>query len=135
MSYTRQKLADVHAAVVRSIKEKDAPLFASLYTEDGVLILPDGQVVRGREQIEHTFRGWLDAGMVNQKVDVIDFDSDARIAVEEGVAEGAFQVGEGSIVARSNYLIVHRLEADNVWRMHQDIWTAIGEGDTRDAGY
>ena len=135
MSYSRQELADVHAAVVRSINEKDAALFASLYTEDGVLFPPDGQAIRGRSQIERAFGEWLDGGFVDQQVEVVEFESDERIAVEEGRAAGTFRSAEGDTVVRSNYLIVHRLDTDGVWRMQYDMFTTIPEADSEGSSY
>lgn len=135
MPFSRQELADVHAAVVRSLKEKDAALFASLYTQDGVLYPPDGQAIRGRTQIERAFGEFLDAGFVDQQVEVVEFDSDERIAVEEGRAAGTFRSEEGDTIIRSNYLIVHRLDADGVWRMQYDMFTTIPEGESGGTSY
>ncbi|GEL20220.1 YybH family protein [Pseudonocardia asaccharolytica] len=135
MAYSREQLAEVHAAVVRSIEQKDAALFASLYTQDGALLMPDGQVVQGRTAIERVFSEWLDLGFVQQEVEVVEFTSDNLIAVEEGRAAGTFRDDAGETVHCSNYLIVHRLEADGVWRMHRDIWTSIGGSSSQGASY
>ncbi|OAP25488.1 MULTISPECIES: SgcJ/EcaC family oxidoreductase [Amycolatopsis] len=135
MTYSREELAEVHAAVVRSIDQRDAALFASLYTADGALLLPDGAVVRGRAAIEQAFTGWLDAGFVRQEVEVVELRCDGRLAVEEGRAAGTFRTAAGDSVRRSNYLIVHRLDADGAWRMHRDVWTAAGDSRGTGTGY
>ncbi|PXY23314.1 hypothetical protein BAY59_26910 [Prauserella coralliicola] len=135
MAYSREQLAEVHAAVVRSIEQKDAVLFASLYTGDGALLLPDGQIVQGRLAIEQAFSGWLAAGFVRQEVEVVEFYCDNLLAFEEGRAAGTFRDAVGETVQRSNYLIVHRLDADGVWRMHRDIWTSVVGTSGSGAGY
>lgn len=133
MVYSAEELAEVHATVVRSVDTKDADLFASLYTEDGVLMLPDGSIIEGRAAIKEAFEAWLKAGFVRQEVQLIDLYSEGTIAVEEGRAAGTFQTNDGYKVNRSNYVIVHRLGPDGRWLMHHDIWTAVGEGSG--AGY
>lgn len=127
MTFNATQLADVHAAVVRSIEEKDAEMFASLYTEDGALLLPDGSIISGRGAIAGAFKSWLEAGFVRQQVEVIDLHSDGSLAVEEGRAAGTFSTEAGEQVSQSNYLIVHLLGADGRWLMHRDIWTAVGK--------
>ena len=133
MAFSAEELAKVHAAVVRSIEEQNAAMFASLYTEDGALLLPDGSVVSGRSAIAEAFEAWIAAGFVRQEVEVLDLYSNWDLAVEEGRAAGTFQTDDGYVVHSSNYVIVHRRGIDGEWLMHRDIWTAVGE--TSGSGY
>ncbi|MFD6065140.1 YybH family protein [Rhodococcus wratislaviensis] len=133
MPFSNEDLAKLHATVVRSIEEQDVAAFASLYTEDGALLLPDGSVLSGRPAIAEAFGDWLAAGFVRQEVEVLGLYSDGDLAVEEGRAAGTFKTDTGYVIRSSNYIIVHRRGADGQWLMHRDIWTSVGE--TSGGGY
>jgi uncharacterized protein (TIGR02246 family) len=135
MTLTPHWLASVHRAVVRAIEEQDAAGFAALYTQDGTLMMPDGQIVSGREAIERKFAAWLDAGFVRQDVAVTDFVQSEDLAIEVGNAAGTFQTVEGMSVSRSNYLIVHRRDKDGTWGIYRDIWTAVSGEQGSEASY
>ena len=97
-------LSEVHRAVVQAIDERNPALFASLYTEDGALLTPDGRTIRGRTAIAEEFGNWLAAGFVEQKLEGVALLTGDGLAVEEGVAVGGFADGSKS---RSNYIVVH----------------------------
>ena len=135
MALTAEELAHVHASVVRSIETRDAALFASLYTEDGALHLPDGSAISGRAKIGAAFETWLEAGFVRQEVEVLALISDETLAVEEGRARGTFSTPTGDQVSESTYLITHRLQPDGRWLIHRDMWTAAASAGSATAGY
>ncbi|GAA4489741.1 hypothetical protein GCM10023094_51820 [Rhodococcus olei] len=125
MATFEEQLAETHREVVRAIDERDPARFASLYTDTGMLLTPDGRSVRGRNAIAEEFGAWLAAGMVGQSLDAVELTVGDTLAVEEGVAVGEFVDGSE---ARSNYVVVHVRGDDGIWLMHRDIWTRIGAG-------
>ncbi|KXX60921.1 YybH family protein [Rhodococcus sp. LB1] len=118
-----EHLAEVHRSVVRAIEERDPALFASLYTDAGTMLTPDGRAVRGREAIAEEFGNWLAAGFVKQTLEDVNLTIGDTVAVEEGIAIGEFV--EGSEV-RSNYIVVHVRQDVGSWLMHRDMWTHVG---------
>ncbi|RYY95862.1 MAG: nuclear transport factor 2 family protein, partial [Comamonadaceae bacterium] len=42
-------------ASVRHVDDGDAPAFAALFTDDGVLVRPNGALIEGREAIQETY--------------------------------------------------------------------------------
>lgn len=132
----RQTLAHFHAALDRAVKERDPASFALLYTEDCVLLPPDGSVLRGRAEIAATFGSWVDAGFVEQAVEtVIDLKVSGSVAVEEGISRGTFDTGAGLTSKRNNYLVSFVKGDDGIWLMDKDIWTSIPDEPAGRASY
>ncbi|RZL84129.1 MAG: SgcJ/EcaC family oxidoreductase [Rhodococcus sp. (in: high G+C Gram-positive bacteria)] len=122
-TFDREELADVHRSVVRAIEDRDPALFASLYTDTGTLLTPDGRSVGGRDAIAEEFGHWLAAGLVAQTLEDVELTIGDTVAVEEGRAIGEFAAGSE---VHSNYIVVHIRQDDGSWLMHRDIWTRIG---------
>ncbi|MFC9786326.1 YybH family protein [Rhodococcus sp. NPDC127528] len=132
MATFEEHLTEVHRNVVRAVDERDPGLFASLYTDAGTLLTPDGRAVRGRAAIAEEFARWLIDGFVRQSLENVQLTVGDTVAVEEGVAVGEFA---GRPAVRSNYVVVHLRQDDGSWLMHRDIWTRVGAGVPAEVSY
>ena len=95
---------------------------AGLYTESAVL-LPPGQVVRGRAAIRAFFaprpgRAQMAHAMASEELTVL-----GDVAVDVGTWSNTWRTDGGEPQSASErYLIVWRREMDGVWRIAWDVW-------------
>lgn len=112
-------LAVVPQRVMQAWADQDAEAFASLFTEDGTMILP-GQLQKGRENIR-AFMSAAFAGpyqgtqVVGHPVDVRFLSPDAGLLLTEG---GVRPAGEAEVppdrMVRGSWLVVKR---DGRWQL------------------
>ncbi|MGE4426570.1 MAG: SgcJ/EcaC family oxidoreductase [Solirubrobacteraceae bacterium] len=127
-AFDEERMVAVQDAIARAVADGDASAFAELYTEDGMLLPPDGSVISGRDAIRTAFASMIETGFRKQTVLWSRLTVDTASAIEEGQAAAEFHGPDGADVQRCNYLIVHRQGDDGAWRMERDIWTAIPAG-------
>ncbi|HUF29941.1 MAG TPA: SgcJ/EcaC family oxidoreductase [Gemmatimonadaceae bacterium] len=101
----------------------DAAGIASLYTDDGVLLPPNSEIVQGQANIQQALQAFIDAGMTN-----VDF---TRVAAGTS-GDLAYEIGRYSLDLRpqgaapitdiGKYVIVARRQSDGTWRLIADIF-------------
>ncbi|MDP6953837.1 MAG: SgcJ/EcaC family oxidoreductase [Alphaproteobacteria bacterium] len=107
----------------------DAAGVAALYTEDTIILLPDGSRMDGRAAVQAFQEESMAAGITYDNVDMVDFGMDGNLAWHTGVflAEVPLE-GDDVFEAAGTYAIVWRKDADGAWRIHMDTWNdAAGE--------
>ncbi|MBS1870057.1 MAG: SgcJ/EcaC family oxidoreductase [Actinobacteria bacterium] len=119
-------LSALHARLVEAVERQDVEAIVSMYTADGLMLPPDGSVLRGSEAIRDFWKAAFAAGMRGTELrtsDVLPGGED--LVVEVGEAS-AFLAGDGGAPAeaRNNYVIVHRRDAVG-WLMEVDIWADL----------
>ena len=99
----------------------DAAAVAAFYTDDGMLLPPNGDFVSGKAAIESFWRSVMDMGIASAKLTVEE---------AEGFGDTAWEVGRytlftaaGDTIDEGKYIVVwKRTEAG--WRLHRDIWNS-----------
>lgn len=126
--------AEFYAAVMRGVNESltawqeawasdDAAALAALYTEDALLVLPGGAVLRGRDAIEEHFDSMLPSwGSV--RASMVDFDASGEMALVGGSYHFAEQVqGDGMGPTRIAGLHVTVLmQSSGSWRVRSQMF-------------
>jgi uncharacterized protein (TIGR02246 family) len=99
----------------------DAAAVAALYTEDGLLLPPNGDFVSGREAIQTFWQSVMDMGVAEVRLTVEEAESIGDTAWEVGRA--TLFTAAGDTIDEAKYMIVwKRTEAG--WRLHRDIWNS-----------
>lgn len=101
----------------------DGASVAALYTEDAVLLPPDGARVDGRDAVQAFWQGAIDGGVGGLILETIEVESHGNLAYEVGVF--SFQVpGENgaSVTASGKYIVVWKRTGAHNWQLHRDIW-------------
>jgi uncharacterized protein (TIGR02246 family) len=107
-----------------SARSRDFATLADLYTEDGALLPPNGEAVRGRAAIRAFFDGF--PRFTNLSVREIEADGCGDVAWVWGtytmqvVVPGA----DGPVRERGKYLEVWRRGDDGVWRIARDMFSS-----------
>ena len=103
----------------------DAAAMAALYTEDAVLLPPDGAMVKGRDAVQVFWQGFIDAGLSNGDLVNVAIEEDGDTATQIGTFTIDVPDGNGgTVVFAGKYIIVWKTGDDGVKRIHWDIWNA-----------
>ncbi len=99
----------------------DAAALAALYTADGQLLPPGGEVVAGREAIQAFWQGAMDGGVAGATLAIAEVEEHGDTAIEVS-RYTLFGAGEQPL-DRGKYIIIWKREGGE-WRMHRDIFNS-----------
>lgn len=100
----------------------DAAGVAALYTEDAVILPPGAEMAEGREAIEAFWKGAIDAGMKDLKLEAVDVEEQGDAAREIG----RFSATAGEKSLEGKYVVVWKKADNGVWQLDTDIWNLNG---------
>lgn len=119
---TLQKLnADWDSAFNRG----DAKALAALYHEKATLSPGNGKTLTGRAEIEKLFKSFIDGGVNNHKIDIVEsgMKGDMAYQVSRWSANGAEKDGKkpsfGGVLVN-----VHQRASDGKWQSVSHVWNA-----------
>lgn len=123
-----QALRDCVAANVRTALAGDAAAFAALYTEDAMLLPPDGAPVEGRAAIQELFGALTVTAFSSSLVEVEGRDD---LAYGRGIHSWTFAApGAAEPVSESGkWIAIWKRQADGSWLIWRDIWNNNPETD------
>ena len=106
------------AAAFRSGK---AAGIAELYTEDGQLLPPNAEIVKGTGRIRAFWQGAINRGFKEARLETIEVEAHGQTALEVGQY---FLLMEGGEVADQGKYIVIWKNVAGKWKLHRDIWNS-----------
>ncbi len=94
---------------------------AALFTDDAMVLPPNGESVRGRPAIEKVFQGLIAAGIKQVTLTAEEVEGHGDTATEVG----AYSVKDaaGTEVDRGKYVVVWK-RVKGEWKLHRDIWNS-----------
>lgn len=112
------------AAFLAALRRGDASEAAAAYALDATLVVPAGELLRGRPAIERFWRTGMEIGIGDVELAVLEvrFRGDIAVEVGEYALHIAKEAGR-SDVNRGRYLVVHRVEPDGRWRRAAEIFS------------
>jgi ketosteroid isomerase-like protein len=115
----KDAIAVANEAFMEIFSHGDAAGIANLYTADGQLLPPHGDMVTGRAGIETFWQGAIDMGIKSAHLSTVELDKCGDTAVETGLYE--LGDGAGAVLDNGKYLVVWKLDG-GTWKLHRDIW-------------
>jgi ketosteroid isomerase-like protein len=103
---TRDELEAVNEGYAAAAADGDWDRLATLYTEDGQLMLPNMPVVRGRSDIAALFQG---SSPFYIRFETRDIFEDGDLVVDVGTYVN-LDAPDGSVSGRGKYVVVYRRE-------------------------
>lgn len=101
----------------------DAASLAALYTEDGMLLPPNAELINGRQNIQNFWQGAFDAGLTGITIEIVESGARGDNAYEIGTySVKAPGENEPLVTVFGKYVVVWRYDTDGQWRLHRDIW-------------
>jgi uncharacterized protein (TIGR02246 family) len=102
----------------------DARGLAALYSEEGMVLPPNSEVVTGRQQIASFWQAMMDMGVKSVNLQILETEQHEDTAIEVGRAT---IMAEGNqVIDESKYLVIWKREA-GAWRLHRDIFNSNGK--------
>jgi len=125
MSDLSTGIGNANAAFMESFSTGDAQGVASLYTDDGQLLPPGGDVVTGRQAVEDFWTNVMDVGISSARLQTVELEGHGDTAIEIG--RYTLGVADGSVADEGKYLVVWK-RRDGAWKLHRDIWNTSRGG-------
>ena len=119
----RSTLEQLNANWNQALNSGNAAAVAALYTEQATLSPGNGQTLVGRAAIEQLFKSFVDNGVHNHTIEIVDVGGDSRMAyqVAKWSANGAEKDGKkpsfGGIL-----MSVFERRADGKWLARSHVW-------------
>ena len=121
ISSVRQAVEDGNRKFGAAIARKSYADVAALYTDDALVLPPDGTIVRGRKDIESFWKQAATAlSLASATLKTVDLEVAGDTAYEVGEAQLTTGKGPASV----KYVVVWRKGGDDAWRLHRDIWNS-----------
>lgn len=105
-----------------AVARKDYAGVAALYTENAMVLPPDGPIVTGKSAIEEFWRTAANAiGLTDAVLKTRDLEVAGDMACEVG--EANLKLGDSQLMVK--YVVVWTKGGDSHWRIHRDIWNTL----------
>ena len=101
----------------------DASAVAALYDEKATLSAGDGKTLAGRSEIEKLFKGFIDGGVHNHTIDIVEVYGNGDFAYEVARWSAKGRAKDGKEPAFGGILTnVFERGADGKWKSMSHVW-------------
>ena len=114
--HAHQALSRARASFSAALGRGDAGAASALYTESARLLPPSSGVICGRAAIEAFWRAGIEVGISEAEFEASEFRRHDGVAYEIGHYTLRVDDGDGSVLDRGKYVLVHERQADGSWR-------------------
>ena len=129
MAQGRAGVDEANRRFMEAMERGDAASVAALYTEDAVVLPPDGPMVSGRSAIEEFWRGLMGAGARGVNLETLRLAGSGDMLHEVGRATITIQPEAGemnNLVVK--YVVVWEREPGGDLALAVDIWNGESAG-------
>ncbi|MFC1662295.1 YybH family protein [Gemmatimonadota bacterium] len=112
-------LTEVNQKFMEMFASGDSLGIAGLYTPDGQLLPPNGDLVTGQEAVAGFWQFVMGLGIKTVRLESTELEVHGDVAVEIG--QYTLGAGEGKTVDRGKYLVFWKNDTGG-WKLHRDIW-------------
>ncbi len=117
----RAGIEATNAQFMAAFTEGNAAGVAACYTEDAQFMAPNGEIVRGREDIQKTMQGLIDAGIKEVRLETVEVEGHGDTAYEVG--KGTLTGADGQTIDEIKYIVIWKKVGD-AWKLHYDIFNS-----------
>ncbi|MFS1523748.1 YybH family protein [Microbulbifer sp. 2304DJ12-6] len=101
----------------------DAEGYANLFTENAIRLAPDGSRIEGRKAIQEDIQKLFDAGLQNNKLEVLEFGGEGNLAWMNGKYSLDLPNENNELKTYTgNYTLVLKRNKAGEWLIHIDTW-------------
>ena len=121
VSTMRPEIQMRNQAFMDAFNGGDAAAMAIMYTEDGQLLPPNGEIVTGREGIQGFWQFVMDMGIKTATLETVEL-----FGGQDSISEiGKFSLGDGdgNELDHGKYIVIWK-PTDDGWKLHRDIWNS-----------
>ena len=117
----RRSIVTTNQEFMAAFARGDGAGIAALYTADGQLLQPNGDIISGRQAIARYWQGAIESGLRRMQLETVEVEGVGRMASEVG----RYTVfgGEGQAIETGKYVVLWKREGSR-WRLYRDIWNS-----------
>jgi uncharacterized protein (TIGR02246 family) len=102
-------------------KRGDAAGLAALYTENGQVLPPNGDLVAGQGAIQIFWQAVMDMGIQEARLEIVEVEAHGDTAIE--VSTFTLHGEGGQLLDRGKYVVIWKRE-DGQWKLRRDIFNS-----------
>ena len=99
----------------------DAAGLAALYTEDGMVLPPNSDFVKGTEAIQGFWQAIFDMGVAAAKLKCVEVEGYGDTAIE--ISEYKMLGPEEEVLDHGKYIVIWK-NVEGEWKLHRDIFNS-----------
>jgi len=120
----KENVTNINRQLFDALIDGDAEKIVSLYTDNGTLFPPSGDIIKGQKAIQSYWETSIEGSKtLRVETENIDFELYGSTAYESGTYSLTYRLpGEqDKQTANGIYLIIWKKEGD-IWKLHVDMW-------------
>jgi uncharacterized protein (TIGR02246 family) len=122
----REVVEEFHQEFMEAVKRGDAASIAAGFTEDGTLLPPNMETVRGRKGIEALLGMAMGTmGLREATLRTVSIEEDGDVAFEIGELTMTYQPQGGPArTDQGKYVLLWKRQADGTWMLRSEMWNS-----------
>ena len=117
----RSQIERANEKFMETYNRGDAEGMAALYTQDGMVLPPNGDFVEGRQQIQAFWQAIMDMGIKSIKLQIREVEQHENTAYE--VSRATLSDENGQTLDQAKYIVIWKQE-NGQWKLHRDIFNS-----------
>lgn len=124
-----ERAAELNERWDEAFNRGDAGAVASLYEENAIVSADDGDTVHGRDSIEELFQGFIDFGVHDHNIEVIEVHRSGNVLYQIARWQAKGPAGDAEEPPTFGGVLVttHRRDGDGGWKIHVHSWNSMGD--------
>ena len=121
----REVIEKVNQLWRAAFKKGDAALATSMYTDDTLLLPPNMEPIRGKENAQAFWGTSIEMGVIMEEHKIVEIVREGDSAFELGTYIISFHPeGQESVEEKGKYVVLWKRMDDGSWKKHWDIWNS-----------
>lgn len=117
----RHAIGAANRDFMAALSRGDIASAAAAYTEQGVVLPPNSEVVAGKQAIQTFWQGAINMGIKTVTLETNEMEGYGDTAHEVG--RYTLQGDSGQVIDIGKYVVIWKHEAGQ-WKIHRDIWNS-----------
>jgi len=117
----RSEIEAANGKFMDAVSKGDAAGLAGLYTDDGMLMPPNADFMKGGEAIQGFFQTLIDMGIQEITLESSEVEGYGDTAIEVGMF--TLKTAEGQVVDKGKYIVIWK-KVGGEWKLHRDIFNS-----------
>lgn len=118
---TRTEIERANDKFMETFRQGDAAGMASFYTENGMVLPPNGDFVEGHQQIQGFWQAVMDMGIKSIELQTGEVEQHDDTAYE--VSRATLSGEGGQVIDQAKYIVIWKC-VNGTWKLHRDIFNS-----------
>ena len=114
-------IAAANEKFMATFSKGDAAGMANLYMEDGQVLPPNSEIVKGKQALQGFWQALMDMGIKEAKLEIVEIEDHGDTAIE--VSKYTLRGEEGKVLDHGKYIVIWKQEQGQ-WKLHRDIFNS-----------